>query len=158
LAEGVDVVDKTIRQRPVVGKDTEYFWSGLLAGELRIQRCVQCAALRHPASPVCDECLSLEWDWVVAAGWGRVHSFVVHRHPPSPGFELPITLVLVDLVEGVRMVGQLLEQAGTEVTIGDQVALVFETIDEELVLAQWRLPRPGEGPDPGAPVEPRTQI
>jgi len=31
-----------------------------------------------------------------------------HRHPPVPGKQLPIVIALVQLPEGVRMVGELL--------------------------------------------------
>ena len=47
--------------------------------------------------------------YVVASGDGTVFSYVVHRHPPVPGKELPIVIALVDLDEGVRMVGEVVE-------------------------------------------------
>ena len=34
--------------RPVVTRDTAYFWAGTARNELRIQRCGECGALRHP--------------------------------------------------------------------------------------------------------------
>ena len=39
--------------RPVVSPDTAFFWDGTAAGELRIQRCGGCGALRHPPGPMC---------------------------------------------------------------------------------------------------------
>ena len=42
--------------RPVVSPDTEFFWAGTAAGELRIQRCDGCGALRHPPGPRCPSC------------------------------------------------------------------------------------------------------
>ncbi|RIL05034.1 MAG: hypothetical protein DCC71_11950, partial [Proteobacteria bacterium] len=35
-------------------------------GVLRIQRCKQCQTLRHPPRPMCGECQSIEWDWIVS--------------------------------------------------------------------------------------------
>ena len=40
-------------------------------------------------------------------------------HPPVPGRELPILLALVELEEGVRMVGELVDATPEEVEIGD---------------------------------------
>ena len=45
--------------------------------------------------------------YVVAAGTGEVFSYVVHHHPPVPGKQLPMVVALVQLPEGVRMVGEM---------------------------------------------------
>ena len=63
---------------------------------------------------------------------------MVHRHPPVPGRELPILLVLVDLEEGVRMVGELVDCEPEDVTIGMPVEVGFRTVDEDLTLPVWR--------------------
>jgi uncharacterized OB-fold protein len=41
---------------PQVTPDTAFFWDGTAAGELRIQRCAQCGAVRHPPGPMCPAC------------------------------------------------------------------------------------------------------
>jgi uncharacterized OB-fold protein len=72
---------------------------------------------------MCSHCGSLAWDTVQSSGRGVVHSYVVHHHPPLPGFDLPVTVVLVDLDEGVRMVADL--APGTEPQIGLPVQVSF---------------------------------
>ena len=84
-------------------RDTEFFWDGTRAGELRIQKCNACGALRFPPGPVCPSCDAMDRGYVVAGGRGTVFSYVVHHAPPVPGRELPIMIALVDLDEGVRM-------------------------------------------------------
>ncbi len=87
--------------RPPVSPDTEFFWAGTKAGELRIQRCGECGALRHPPGPACLSCGAVDHQgYQVAAGTGTVYSYVVHRHPPVPGKQLPIIVALVELTEG----------------------------------------------------------
>ena len=107
--------------RPVVSPDTAFFWDGLAAGELRVQRCGDCGALRHPPGPACPRCGALKPGYAVAAGTGRVHSYVVHHHPPLPGRRSPVVVALVDLDEGVRMVGELRGVRPDEVRIGAEV-------------------------------------
>jgi uncharacterized protein len=124
--------------RPQMNRDTAYFWEGTQAGELRIQTCNACGALRHPPGPACPDCGALDRGHVVASGRGTVFSYVVHRHPPVPGRELPILLVLVDLEEGLRMVGELVDCAAEEVEIGMPVEVGFRTIDDDLTLPVWR--------------------
>jgi uncharacterized OB-fold protein len=74
----------------------------------------------------------------VASGRGTVHSFVVHRHPPLPGREVPVVLALVDLDEGVRMVGELLEVSPSDARIGVPVEVTFVRVDDDLTLPAWR--------------------
>jgi len=125
--------------RPVISKDTEFFWAGTAAGELRIQRCGECGALRHPPGPACLRCGALRPEHVLASGSGEVYSYVVHHHPPVPGRQLPIVVVLVELAEGVRMVGELLDAEPDAVRIGAPVRVDFVRIDDELTLPAWRL-------------------
>jgi uncharacterized protein len=127
--------------RPVVSLDTEFFWAGTAAGELRVQRCGGCGALRHPPGPMCPACGALAADprqYVVAAGTGEVYSYVVHHHPPVPGKKLPIVVALVQLPEGVRMTGELLGTAPGQVQIGLPVRAEFVRVDDDLTLPAWR--------------------
>ena len=124
--------------RPVVSRDTEFFWAGTAAGQLRIQRCGQCGALRHPPGPMCPRCGGDRPGYVVAAGTGEVYSYVVHRHPPVPGRTLPIVIALVALDEGVRMVGELIGTDPDQVRIGLPVRVAFQRVDDKLTLPAWR--------------------
>lgn len=124
--------------RPMRGRDTEFFWAGTAAGELRIQECRGCGALRFPPGPSCPRCHSFDQAYVVAAGTGTVFSYVVHRHPPVPGKELPIVIALIDLDEGVRMVGEVVDVADGEIEIGMRLQVDFNRIDDELTLPTWR--------------------
>jgi uncharacterized OB-fold protein/acyl dehydratase len=143
--------------RPVVSDDTRFFWDGTAAGELRIQRCPDCGALRHPPGPMCPACGGARPGYQVAAGTGEVYSYVVHHHPPVPGRALPIVIALVALTEGVRMVGELRGVPPERARIGMPVQVEFARIDDELTLPAWRerqeavLPRGDDPPIPPAP-------
>ncbi|HJQ07043.1 MAG TPA: OB-fold domain-containing protein [Nocardioides sp.] len=119
--------------RPVVNRDNAYFFEGTAAGELRIQTCNACGVLRHPPGPACPECGAFDRGHVVAAGTGTVFSYLVHHAPQVPGKVLPLTIALVDLDEGVRMVA---EMTGP-VEIGDRVRVGWNRIDDELTLPLW---------------------
>lgn len=124
--------------RPPVSRDTQFFWDGTAAGELRIQRCGACGRLRHPPGPMCPACGAARPGYVVAAGTGEVYSYVVQHHPPVPGKQLPIVVALVALPEGVRMVGELLGTGPERVRIGLPVRVEFVRVDDELTLPAWR--------------------
>jgi hypothetical protein len=134
--------------RPPVSPDTEFFWAGTQAGELRIQRCGACGALRHPPGPACPSCgITGKQEYQVAAGTGTVYSYVVHRHPPVPGKQLPIIIALVELPEGVRVMAELTGIDPDNVRIGLPVRTSFIRVDDGLALPGWR---PDERAAPGA--------
>jgi uncharacterized protein len=130
--------------RPVISRDTAFFWDGTSAGELRIQRCGGCGALRHPPGPMCPACGAAKPEHVVAAGTGEVYSYVVQHHPPIPGRKLPIVVALVQLPEGVRMVGELLGVSPERLRIGLPVRAEFVRVDDTLTLPAWREDSPAE--------------
>lgn len=132
--------------RPMVNRDSAFFWEGTMLGELRIPQCKACGALRFPPGPACTECEAFDRGHVVASGRGTVFSYVVHRHPPVPGKELPIVIALIDLEEGVRMVGEVVDVVSddgqdAEIEIGMPVAVGFRRVDDDLTLPIWRRAR-----------------
>jgi uncharacterized OB-fold protein len=128
--------------RPVISPDTKFFWDGMSAGELRIQRCGGCGALRHPPGPMCPQCGSADPGYVRAAGTGTVFSYVVHHRPPVPGKQLPLVIALVELDEGVRLLAEMPGVAPDQVRIGMPVLIGYLRIDDELTLPAWRPAEP----------------
>ncbi len=124
--------------RPVISPDTRFFWEGTVRHELRIQRCGECGVLRHPPGPVCLVCGAARPGYQIAAGTGVVYSYVVHHHPPVPGRQLPIVIALVELTEGVRMVGELLGVDPERAHIGLPVRVAFVDVAGELTLPAWQ--------------------
>jgi len=128
--------------RPMMNRDSQFFWDGTAAEELRVQQCNSCGELRFPPGPACPSCGALDRGHVVTQGTGTVFSYVVHRHPPVPGKELPIVIALIDLDEGVRMVGEVVDVADDEIEIGMPLRVGFNRVDDELTLPVWRLDTP----------------
>ncbi|MFF9034053.1 bifunctional MaoC family dehydratase N-terminal/OB-fold nucleic acid binding domain-containing protein [Streptomyces sp. NPDC014892] len=131
------------RPRPVVNRDNSGFWEGISRHRLLIQRCVDCATLRLPWLPGCNACGSAAWDTVEASGEGSVYSYVVMHHPRFPAFDPPYAVGLIELVEGVRMVSNVVGVPCDKVRIGMPVRLEFARCDEELELPVFRATREG---------------
>ena len=141
-------VDVTQRPRPQLTLDTAWWHRALRRHQLQIQRCIPCGRLRHPVQPMCPHCRSLDWDTICAAGTGSVHSFVVTHHPRIPGFDYPLTIALIDLAEGTRVLGNIVGIAPDSVVIGMAVSMEFVDIDEERSVPQFR-PAPRQPADGG---------
>jgi len=130
--------DRSLITRPVRNRDTEFFWEGTAKRELRIQSCIACGALRHPPGPMCPACHACDRGYVVASGRGTIFSFLVHHAPRLPGRELPLTLALVELDEGVRVVATVTSPP-EQIAIGDRVVAGFDRLDDETTLPTWEV-------------------
>lgn len=126
------------RPRPPINRDNAFFWDGVAAGELHLQRCAECGRLRHPPTPMCPACRSTAVDTVVASGRGTVYSYTVHHHPPLPRIELPLVVVLVELEEGVRIVSSMTGIEPDAVLVGLPVEVTFEEVEDDLTLPLFR--------------------
>ena len=110
--------------RPAASRDTAFFWDGISAHELRIQKRPD-GTLQHPPAPALWNDKDVPTDYVVASGKGTVFSFVVHHAPQVPGRTLPFVIALVELEEGVRMLGELRGIDPAKVEIGMDVRATY---------------------------------
>lgn len=117
-------LDADAMMRPASSRDTAFFWDGVQAHELRIQRLPD-GGLQHPPLPALLQEPGEPVDYVVASGRGTVFSFVVHHAPKVPGRTLPFVIALVELEEGVRMMGELRGADPAAVEIGMPVRATY---------------------------------
>ena len=88
--------------------ETQPYWDGCAAGELRIQRCLDCGQPYFYPRPLCPLCGSANVEWFTASGEATLYSYVIN-HRPAPGFadEAPYAIAVVQLAEGPRMMTNL---------------------------------------------------
>ena len=100
-----------------------HFWEGCAEGELRYQRCQGCGRLQFYPRPFCAVCGERSLSWLVSAGFGTVYSRAEIIRSPFAAFDslAPYTMALIDLDEGVRMMGH----AAPNVAIGNRVTTAF---------------------------------
>lgn len=115
---------------PCSNHDFDFFYRALEEKRLAVQRCCTCGALRGLPSPGCGECGSLDWQEQTLSGEGIVFSYVIHYHPPLPGFASPHPVVLVDMDEDVRMIGAMDGIPVDQVAIGQKVKVAFLRRDD----------------------------
>jgi uncharacterized OB-fold protein len=115
------------------------FWDGCREARLTVQRCAACERLRYPISPVCPYCLGREWTWQALAGTGAVYTFAVFRHAYNDACRdrVPYTVAIVELDEGVMMIGDVVGIAPEEVSVGMPVRVDFEPATEEIVIPRF---------------------
>lgn len=122
------------RLKPPMEPDNGWWWEQASKGVLAIQQCSNCQTLRHPPKPMCNQCQSLQWDFIESCGRGTVASFTTLDHPKFPGYEYPINIVLVDLEEGPRITSQLIDMDMSDIEFGMEVSVQFKTDPDGFVL------------------------
>ncbi|MHB8669641.1 MAG: Zn-ribbon domain-containing OB-fold protein [Acidimicrobiales bacterium] len=106
--------DAPLPPMPVPDADTQAFWDAAAEHCLVIPRCERCGAWIWQPKPVCPRCQTAGPVWTQVAGDGRVASWTVLHPPVLPAYAdlLPFVILLVELTEGVRLVGQLVDEGG----------------------------------------------
>jgi uncharacterized OB-fold protein len=124
---------------PIPTPETEPFWQGTRAGELRLQRCDACAHVYFPPRPFCPKCAGRAVSWFVASGRGILYSYVIH-HRPVPGFTPPYSIAVVQLKEGPRMMTNIIEcpQTPEALQLDMPVEVVFTALNDTISLPQFR--------------------
>src|SRR5919201_806201 len=123
------------RARPKPTPETQHFWDGTNAGELRLQRCNKCSKAYFPPRPFCPACGNREVTVFKASGKGILYSYVIH-HRPVPGFTPPYSIAVVELEEGVRMMTNIVDcpQTPEALQLDMKVQVKFEKLDDKITL------------------------
>lgn len=116
-------------------RDTGGFFQAAQERRLALKRCRNCATWLHLPRAYCYHCGSWDTGWEEVAGAATLYAWTVVVRPFHPAYQVPYTVVLVDVDEapGVRLAGRL--DGRPELRVGQPMELWWEEIES-----------PGEGP------------
>lgn len=113
-----------------VTRDNADFYRGLLRGELRANRCLDCGRWHLPHRAFCPDCWSPRVAAAPVSGRGRVHLLIFLRQGrPLPGIDYaaghPVATVELHEQPGLRFTATLVGCAREQMRIGLPVELCF---------------------------------
>lgn len=116
---------------------TKPFWDGCREHRLMVQRERDTGTVHWPPKPAYWKGGNLQW--VAASGRGEIYSYVVGYEPFLPAFHdlLPHIMVLVQLDEGPRLVGYMVNCRPEEMAFGMRVRVVFKQLTDKVTLPVW---------------------
>lgn len=125
---------------PVLTDENRPFWEACRAGELRMQKCLECGHVRYPIQIICPRCLSERCEWARLSGKGTVFARLVFHRAYNKAFaaDLPYNVVLVQLDEGPRMFSNVIGTPNEKIVVGARVEAVFEPVTPEITLPRFR--------------------
>ncbi len=108
--------------------------------ELRFQRCAECRSWRHLPRHMCPDCGSPEWEWEASSGRGVIYTWTVTHQAMHPAFadDVPYSVVVVELEEGVRMVSGVRGLTPDQLKLNLPVRVEFEAVAPEVLLPYFR--------------------
>ena len=129
------MADKSKLPVPKPTPETQHFWDGTKAGELRLQRCDDCTHVYFPPRPFCPECASKSVKVFTASGEATLYSYVIN-HRPHPAFDGHYSIAVVTLTEGPRMMTNIIncEQTPDQLQLDMPLRVVFDDLSQDIAL------------------------
>jgi hypothetical protein len=96
-------------------------------------KCSSCNSAYFPKRSICPKCRRKgKLEEIQFSGKGTVYSFTEVSAPPE-GFEdqVPYVLAIIELVEGAKLTGQIVDASNADVKIGSKVQQVFRVIQRD---------------------------
>ena len=134
---------KVTRPIPVPNEWTKPFWDAARRGALELQRCQSCGHFQHPPYATCTRCVSTDLKFEPVRGVGAIYAYTIMYHTGDKRFApaVPYASIIVELDDapGALMAGNLLGVPYTEAKVGRRVEVVFEKLNDDITLPQFRL-------------------
>jgi uncharacterized OB-fold protein len=115
---------------PTIEDDTRPFWDAAGEGRFLLRRCRACGAAHHYPRPFCPTCWSDDVDWEEASGRARLYTYsTVHLNDLPPFDErLPYVAAVVDLVEGPRVMTNIVDCDPAALEVGMDVVATYREL------------------------------
>ena len=134
---------KVTRPIPVPNEWTQPFWDAARQGVLALQRCQSCGHFQHPPYATCVNCISTDLKFGPVPGIGTIYAYTIMYHAGDRRFAaaIPYASIIVELdaAKGALLVGNLLDVPYTEAKVGRRVEVVFQQLNDDITLPQFRL-------------------
>lgn len=128
--------------RPEPDMDDKAFWESCAEKRLCFQGCADCGTLRHPPTPICYVCHSVNVKMVEAPEEAEVFTYNVIRHASHAAVtgSLPYIGAVVEFagMPGVRLITNVTDIDPAEMKIGMRVRLWWDDIGENMALPRFR--------------------
>ena len=133
------MADKSRIPVPIPTPETQHFWDGTQAGELRLQRCEDCSQAYFPPRPFCPVCTSKKVSVFTASGKATLYSYIINERP-HPAFDGPYSIAVVQLEEGPRMMSNIINvpQTPEALVLDMPLEVTFESLKNDISLPYFQ--------------------
>jgi hypothetical protein len=116
----------------------EQFYKHMLQGKLLGAKCKKCGKVHLPPRPLCNDCLSKEFEWVELPQYGTLLTYtIIHVAPPQFQEMAPYVVGIVQLEKGVKIPGMIREVSPEQLKIGVKLKIDFGACVATAPWPQW---------------------
>jgi uncharacterized protein len=117
----------------------EQFYKFMQQQKLMAGRCLKCKKIHLPPRPLCDNCLSQEFEWVSISGKGKLLTYTVISVAPKQFEALtPYAVGIVELENGLKIPGMIQDLKQEQLKVGMELTLDFGTCNTTQTWPQWQ--------------------
>jgi len=121
---------------PTIEDDTRPFWDAARDGRFLVRRCNACGEVHHYPRSFCPSCWSDDVEWLEASGRATLYTWsTVHINDLAPFAErLPYVAAVVELEEGPKVMTNIVDSDGSDLTIGMPVQVRYREIADGITV------------------------
>jgi uncharacterized OB-fold protein len=125
--------------RPETDEDDAPYWQSLRDHQAKLQKCPSCKSFRFPPFSTCYNCGTEGGEWTPISGKGKVYTWTVVHHPLDPRLktEVPFILALIELEEGPRIAGRLVNCDSDQKLFEMPVKARYDDLDNDFTLINF---------------------
>ena len=99
---------------------------------LEAAKCKKCGAISFPPRLICPGCKTREFETIILADKGRIMTYTIIRVAPQPFVDqAPYAVGIVELDDGVRLTGQIVDFNFEDLKTGARVRIEFRKVYQE---------------------------
>jgi uncharacterized OB-fold protein len=119
---------------------SEHYFRACADGSLLVEQCPVCAHIQHFPRGICVRC-GASPRWLASPGRGTIYSYTVVRQMGVAPFSahVPYVVALIELDEGPRLIGNIVDCDVDSVRIGATVGAIIHRMSPQIGIPQWRL-------------------
>jgi uncharacterized OB-fold protein len=126
---------------PVPSSESKPYWDGLREKRLLIPSCADCRKVWFPPQHLCPSCGSANTGWVEASGRGKIFTYGIFHRVYHSGFaqEVPYNVALVQLIEGPRILSNIVGVGPDKLACELQVQAIFDEVTDSVTLPKFSI-------------------
>ena len=116
----------------------EQFCKNAGQGKLLGGKCRKCGKIQFPPRPICDNCLSRDFEWTEIPAKGKLLTYtVIHVAPTQFQQMAPYAVGIIQLDNGLRLPGMIKDVTPDKIGINMTLKIEFEACWPTTQWPQW---------------------
>ena len=116
----------------------EQFYNYVNNGKMMGGQCKRCGKIHLPPRPVCDKCLSKEFQWIEIPKKGKLLTYtIIHVPPPQFTDMAPYAVGIIQLDDGMKIPSMIREVDFEQIKVGMELMISFDKSVLEMKWPQW---------------------